>query len=608
MLKNMNGKKNTSLGIPPRWLNCPRKGLVIAEKFLPFKTPLSDAYNDEVPLANRFSPNMLISSLKNYKVKMGFWIDLTNTTRFYDKDNVEKADIKYLKLQCRGHGECPSEDQTQTFIRVCHNFISKNPLDIIGVHCTHGFNRTGFLIVSYLVEIFHWSIEAAIDEFSKARPPGIYKSDYLRELFMRYGDPADTPPPPLLPEWCNEPDAFDDDGNSLETSENNSRSGGLDMCHKRKREFNKKNPTFMEGVPGVTPITIQPKLSQVQRRCQEICHWKSSGFPGSQPVSMDNENLNFLQLKPYKVSWKADGTRYMMLIDGENQVFFVDRDNAVFQVSGLYFPQRKNPESHIQNTLLDGEMIIDKVNGLDVPRYLVYDIIQFEGIKVGDADFDRRLLCINKEIIGPRHQAMKEGRIDRSKEPFSVRAKEFWDVSNAKSILGEKFAKSVTHDIDGLIFQPAVDPYTAGRCPEVLKWKPPSLNSVDFKLIIKKECREGCLPGLKGYLFVGGHDQPFGEIKITKSLKPYDKKIIECKYEDNQWKFLRERTDKSFPNGYTTAIAVCNSIRDPVTKDKLLEFIENNRWLPSSSKKRHPYESSSYDNLDTGHLSKRQKR
>ena len=38
------------------------------------------------------------------------------------------------------------------------------------------------------------------------------------------------------------------------------------------------------------------------------------GFPGSQPVSMDRQNLDFLSKKPYKVSWKADGTRYFSLI------------------------------------------------------------------------------------------------------------------------------------------------------------------------------------------------------------------------------------------------------------------------------------------------------
>lgn len=36
-------------------------------------------------------------------------------------------------------------------------------------------------------------------------------------------------------------------------------------------------------------------------------------------------------------------------------------------------------------------------------------------------------------------------------------------------------------------------------------------------------------------------------------MKELDGKIIECKYEKNAWVFMRERTDKSFPNSYTTA-------------------------------------------------------
>ena len=33
------------------------------------------------------------------------------------------------------------------------------------------------------------------------------------------------------------------------------------------------------------------------------------GFPGSKPVLMDVQNIRFLNEKPYRVSWKADGTR-----------------------------------------------------------------------------------------------------------------------------------------------------------------------------------------------------------------------------------------------------------------------------------------------------------
>ena len=90
--------------------------------------------------------------------KIGLWIDLTKTDRYYDKDVVEDNECTYLKLACKGHGECPSPEIVQTFINVVDNFIRKKPLHLIGIHCTHGFNRTGFLIVSYLVEVKHTNI------------------------------------------------------------------------------------------------------------------------------------------------------------------------------------------------------------------------------------------------------------------------------------------------------------------------------------------------------------------------------------------------------------------------------------------------------------------
>ena len=47
-------------------------------------------------------------------------------------------------------------------------------------------------------------------------------------------------------------------------------------------------------------------------------------------------------------------------------------------------------------------MVIDEVNEVKYPRYLVYDIVTYKGIEVGKTDFSRRLLCIHKEIVGAR--------------------------------------------------------------------------------------------------------------------------------------------------------------------------------------------------------------
>lgn len=576
----MSGNHNRGPGpVPARWMHCPRKAAAtIVNKFLAFKTPLSSAFDDQVPEECRFTPEMLFNSMKSHEVKIGLWIDLTNTNRFYSEETVKRNNCKYLKLSCRGHGETPSSQQTNLFIHVCDKFIRENPLEIIGIHCTHGFNRTGFLIVSYLVEKMDWSVEAAINAFARVRNPGIYKPDYLQELLKRYDPDGEPFHAPDLPDWCKEyDDSVDDDDTS---SVHNGKASGSGQ--RRRKEFKHKNPTFMEGVPGVTPVTSDEVVSRIQKIVQSFCRWESSGFPGCQPVSMDTSNIKLLQEKPYSVSWKADGTRYMLLILKENEIYCIDRDNSIFQVSKLRFPQRENLNKHLINTLLDGEMVIDKVNGQNIPRYLAYDIITFEGNNVGELDFSpTRLAYIRKEIVDARHRAMKEGLINRANEPFSVRLKDFWDITQTASLLSEKFAKSLSHEPDGLIFQPSKDTYVAGQCVNVLKWKPYSHNSVDFKLKIITESGMGILPRKIGALYVGGVDRPFGKIKLDKTLRELDNKIIECRFDANKWEFMRERTDKSFPNSFRTAEGVCKSIIDPVTPERLLRFIEENRWRQS---------------------------
>lgn len=58
---------------------------------------------------------------------------------------------------------------------------------------------------------------------------------------------------------------------------------------------------------------------------------------------------------------------------------------------------------------------------------------------------------------------MEKGKINKQREPFSVRDKMFWDVQTARSLLGDKFRKSLSHEPDGLIFQPARDVNTRAR-------------------------------------------------------------------------------------------------------------------------------------------------
>lgn len=75
-----------------------------------------------------------------------------------------------------------------------------------------------------------------------------------------------------------------------------------------------------------------------------------------------------------------------------------------------------------------------------------------------------------------------------------------------------------------------------------------------------------------------GNNKLFAQMKYTKALKDLDNKIVECKFANNQWEFMRERTDKTFPNSENTAQAVWSSIKAPVVQAHLLNIIEKYRY------------------------------
>lgn len=86
---------------------------------------------------------------------------------------------------CAGRSEIPVE-QFPSFIQNVKSITVKEN-ELIAVHCTHGCNRTGYMIIRYLVEYGDMSIDDAVSLFNSCRPPGVYKKDYLDSLFSQYG-------------------------------------------------------------------------------------------------------------------------------------------------------------------------------------------------------------------------------------------------------------------------------------------------------------------------------------------------------------------------------------------------------------------------------------
>jgi len=515
--------------LPARWLDCPRKSTIIAEKFIAFKTPLDDRFRERINAAQKWTCSMLVNSLKGGESKqLGLVIDLTNTDRYYSSDTefIQK-NIQYKKIRCQGHDATPNRQQITEFIRTCTDFFEQHPNEIIGVHCTHGFNRTGFLICSYLCQKLEMNIQEAIDLFAAARPTGIYKQDYLDALLKLYGNEGQNP----------------------------------------DKQF------AVNGLSGVNKVMCPSIRTAAQFTIQEMCDWNLNGFPGSQPVSMDKNNYQMIVQSPYMVSWKADGTRYMMLIEDENKIYMFDRDNTVFKIDSLPFPLDRDYTRHLKNTLVDGEFVMDNANGQKIPRYFIYDIVAFEGINVGQKPFRERLDIIRRSIVDVRNEAAQRGRFDKSRDTFSVRPKQFDDLSHVKRFLTPEFRSQIGHEMDGLIFQPELDPYVPGQSSRVLKWKQD--HTIDFRLrICTQPPQIGCPRERIALLYVGGMQRPFSKMIYTPKLRQYDGKIIECTFQNNQWRFLRERTDKSFPNAFKTAQGALTAAQHPIEPAMLCSIID----------------------------------
>ncbi|XP_022160011.1 mRNA-capping enzyme-like isoform X1 [Myzus persicae] len=196
------GSSNNNTQIPKNWTNCPSMAIMsIADSFVTFKTPLDDKYNNKIPFMKRFNPQMVFSHMCSYQQSIGLWIDLTNTSRYYSQYEIEDMGCIYKKLSCDGHGSFPERSLILLFFNICCNFLENNFTQFIGVHCTHGFNRTGFLIVSYLVEVLNYDVASAIYHFAEARPPGIYRQNYIDELYRRYSNEAPSVAP--RPHWIH---------------------------------------------------------------------------------------------------------------------------------------------------------------------------------------------------------------------------------------------------------------------------------------------------------------------------------------------------------------------------------------------------------------------
>lgn len=158
-------------------------------KFIPMKTPMSleiiSSWSlTEAPL-HAHTVGSLLAAQHAMGRTVGLIIDLANHDCLYADDIPSTLEYVHLNLIAKVIPPKEAVDQVETIAR---EYWSRHPDRYIATHCAYGFNRTGFVLCSFLCQALGLSVEDALDSFAAARPPGVKHVKFINELKSRYGD------------------------------------------------------------------------------------------------------------------------------------------------------------------------------------------------------------------------------------------------------------------------------------------------------------------------------------------------------------------------------------------------------------------------------------
>ena len=233
-------RHTSSLRLPEGWLECAKGGVEATGGvegkvgraicgLCAVKTPLSSAFDPVLPPEERWTPAMCLAACGGSSVCLV--VDLTATGRYYNgREEVEGRGVRYMKVVVQGRGT-PSEAEMAGILDALRQLkpagtdgssesraaedapegaaVEGEPAVTRAdggaraiIHCTHGHNRSGYVLVRALCDVHGYSLADALDAFAAARPPGLWRGEYLRELHGRYGGPMPQTPAP--PHWAKE--------------------------------------------------------------------------------------------------------------------------------------------------------------------------------------------------------------------------------------------------------------------------------------------------------------------------------------------------------------------------------------------------------------------
>ncbi|KZV84266.1 mRNA capping enzyme [Exidia glandulosa HHB12029] len=340
---------------------------------------------------------------------------------------------------------------------------------------------------------------------------------------------------------------------------------------------------------------VPPQMAhQLRDYTARLCQMNHDRFPGAQPVSFVKSDIARLQKKDYWVCEKSDGVRVLMLVvkceDNTHEVFLFDRHNAYRKVSGFYFPHYEDPGRALGNSVFDGELLIDvdPKTGKETTRLLVFDCLVCDDQNLMSKPLLSRYGRLQNWLLKPFSRMLKQMPHLAKDMPFELGVKKM-ELSYGIPLVLKEYIPRLHHGSDGLIFTCVETGYVPGTDTTLLKWKPPSENSIDFKLEVRfppdqngsRDADSRAVPLCVLLVWCGGSVYEYFDVleldedewaAIKASNTQYDDRIVEVHWdsERQRWKFMRFRNDKPNGNHRDTVDSIINSIIDGVKEDELI--------------------------------------
>ena len=366
------------------------------------------------------------------------------------------------------------------------------------------------------------------------------------------------------------------------------RDENTDTPEKAKKSIVRGIGEILRSIQKNTLLIRKSVRTDVLRQYQAIV--RSDRFRGVPPVTLERKNMAVLDEDSvevqdkipnihfgYNVTDKADGLRVMPFVDSEGNLYMIDMGLNVYR-TGLR-------NGACRGSLLDGEWVTQTKNGKPVNLLLLFDIyyttsssgsrdvsvLPFADLdnpdtetryntltnwvktwKEYEAQTTKSITETSKLIVG-----MKTFRFSRGISPptsdgasasasTTVKTSARYDYNSIFEACSQTLDMPVIYHTDGLILTPNSAPLPS-RPGETFfqqfKWKPASMNTVDFLVTIEKDPEISTLD----MITTGIHPRT-GETVRYKTLRLFVGSSKDPAYEDPRATILNELPIPDAPN------------------------------------------------------------